>query len=459
MAVTPLDSTLFGPLLSDPELAEIFSDRRLVAEMIAVERALARAEGKVGAISAAAAAAIDAALAEAAVDPSTLGAGTAADGVPVPALVKALRAEVDGAAADWVHWGATSQDILDTASVRQLAAALVVLAPRLDAAIAMLASLADRHRATLMIGRTRGQQAAPTSFGLKAAGWLAPLVRHRRRLDELRPRVLVASLGGAVGNLAALGDRGLAVADAFAAELGLAAAAMPWHAQRDGIAEVAAWAAFLTGSLGKIAQDVILLAQNEVGELSEGSGGGSSTMPNKANPVRSEAVVALARNGAALLGVFGQALVHGQERDGAAWAQEWLALPQIVVGAGAALAGVTQVVAGLVVDADRMAANLAATRGLVLAEAASFALAAHMPRPQAQALVKAACAEVAAGSRTLVEVLRSRVAASIDWDRLADPRTAIGAADALIDRVLAEAGGSSGGAPRAGAVVVAADQG
>ena len=438
MAISPLDSALFGRLLSDPALVPIFSDAHLVAEMVAVERALARAEGRVGVIPADHAAAIDAALEGLVIDPAELAAGTDADGVPVPALVKALRATVGGEAAQSVHWGATSQDILDTATMRQLGAALAVLAVRLDAVIAALAALADRHRATVMIGRTRGQQAAPTSFGLKVAGWLAPLLRHRRRLAELRPRALTAALGGAVGTLAALGDRGLAVAIAFADEVGLPVAIIPWHSQRDGVAEVAGWAVFLSGSLGKIAQDVILLAQNEVGEVREGGGGGgSSTMPNKANPVRSEAVLAVARANAGLIGQIGQALIHGHERDGAAWAQEWLALSQIMVGAGAALTGIERLLADLVVDAGRMAANLEATRGLVLAEAAAFALSAHMPRPDAQALVKDACAEATASGRSLVAVLRERVAAPVDWGRLADPQTAIGQADALIDRVLA----------------------
>jgi 3-carboxy-cis,cis-muconate cycloisomerase len=439
MAVTPLDSPLFGGLLSDRELAAIFSDARLVAEMVAAERALARCEGRLGVIPAAHAAAIDAALAQVSLDPATLAAGTAADGAPVPALVAALRAAVGGEAAGFVHWGATSQDILDTATVLQLAAALPVLEARLEAAIRALAALADRHRATVMIGRTRGQQAAPTTFGLRAASWLAPLVRHRRRLHELRPRVLVASLGGAVGNLGALGGRGPEVAAAFAAELGLAEPAMPWHAQRDGLAEAGAWAGFVTGSLGRIAQDVILLAQNEVGELRLRGAGGSSTMPNKANPVAAEAVLALARAAPALVGQLGQALVHAQERDGAAWTQEWLALPQLVVGAGAALARTLALLEALEVDAARMAANLDATRGLVLAEAAVFALAAHMPRADARAAVDAACAAVAAGDGSLVAVLRTRAAAPVDWERLADPLAAAGPADALIDRVLAAA--------------------
>ena len=439
MAITPLDSALFGALLSDEEVAPLFADKALVAQMIVAERALARAEGQLGVIPADAAAAIDAALRDCAIMPETLASGTAADGVPVPALVKALRRAVGGTAGHYVHWGATSQDIHDTALVCQLRDALAVMQRRLDAVIGELALLAERHRQTPMLGRTRGQQATPTSFGLKVAGWAMPLLRHRQRLVELTPRVMVAALGGAVGNLAALGDQALAVADGFAAELGLTAALMPWHAQRDGLVELAGWCALVSGSLGKIAQDVILLSQNEVGELREGAGGGSSTMPNKANPVLSEALVALARTCAGLAGQLGQTTLHAQERDGAAWQQEWLLLPQIVVACSAALARMESLLDDLVIDKGRMAANLRATNGLVMAEAASFALAGHMSRPEAQALVKAACTEVAETGRHLVDVLAVRTAAPVDWGSLRQPGAGLGQSDALIDRVIAKA--------------------
>lgn len=439
MAITPLDSTLFGALLSDAEVAPLFADKALVAQMIVAERALARAEGQSGVIPHEAAAAIDQALADCVIAPEALASGAAADGVPVPALVKALRRAVGGAAGHFVHWGATSQDIHDTALVCQLRDALAVMQRRLDGIIGQLVLLAERHRRTPMLGRTRGQQATPTSFGLKAAGWAMPLLRHRQRLTELSPRVLVASLGGAVGNLSALGDQALAVADGFAEELGLASAVMPWHAQRDGLVELAGWCALVSGSLGKIAQDVILLSQNEVGELREGTGGGSSTMPNKANPVLSEAVVALARTCAGLAGQLGQATLHAQERDGAAWQQEWLVLPQIVVACSAGLARMEALLDDLVVDQGRMMANLNATNGLVMAEAASFALARHMSRPEAQDLVKAACAEAAETGRHLVDVLAVRTAAPVEWDGLRRPDAGLGQSDALIDRVIAEA--------------------
>jgi 3-carboxy-cis,cis-muconate cycloisomerase len=444
MAVTPLDSALFGSILSDSDLAALFSDESLLREMVAFERALARAEGRAEAIPADAAAAIDRKLKRYVPDPGALAEGAGRAGVPVPALVAALRAKVGAKAGAYVHWGATSQDVMDTALVLQLRAALARMERRLVAACATLCRLADTHRGTVMLGRTRGQQATPTTFGLKAAGWLTPLVRQRQALTELRPRVLVLSFGGAVGNLAALGDRALAVEAALAEELDLAVPPLPWHAQRDTLAELAAWCGVLAGSLGKIGQDVILLSQNEVGEVREGGEGrgGSSTMPNKANPTRSEAIVALARFVAGLSGQMQQALVHAHERDGAAWQAEWLSLPQIVVGAGAALAHADALLADLIVDPARMNRNIEATGGLVLAEAASFALAAHMPRPKAQDLVKTACTDAAESGRHLVDILMERVSAPVDWAALRDPANHVGAADALIDRALAFASGA-----------------
>ena len=291
--------------------------------MVTVEIALAAVEGRLGVIDAAAAAAIEASLTGFAPDLDDLTRGTAAAGVPVPALVAQLRRQVGGEAASFVHWGATSQDILDTALVLQLREALALLARRLDAVIAALARLADEHRATPIIGRTRFQQAVPTTFGLKVAGWLAPLLRHRERLAELTPRLLVVQLGGAAGNLVAIGEHGVEVMEALAAELELGCPAMQWHSQRDGFGELASWLTLVTGSLGKLGQDVLLLAQNEVGEVREAEGGGSSTMPQKSNPIRAEALVTLARRNATLVGGMHQAALHAHERDGAAWQLEW----------------------------------------------------------------------------------------------------------------------------------------
>ena len=440
MSVTPFDSVLFGPLLSDPELAALLDDRAQIHAMLAFEAALARAEGRCGVIPEAAAARI-AQVAEALeLDPAALAQGTAEDGIPVPALVAALRKAVGGEAANFVHWGATTQDVMDTGLVLRLRAILDLLDARLDALGDKLAGRAAAERGTVMIARTRGQQATPTRFGLKVAGWLAPLQRHHRRLKELRPRLEVLSFGGAAGNLSALGRNALPVEATLAEILALPAPVMPWHSQRDSLIELGNWLGLVSGSLGKLAGDILLLCQNEVGELREGAGGGSSTLPQKANPVRSEAVLSLTRHVAGLAGQLQQAAFHQHERDGVAWQLEWLLLPQMIVATGGALRQSLVLLDGLQVDRDRMLANVEATNGLVLAEAASFALSAHLPRPAAQALVKAACKEVQASGRHLIDVLAERSDAAVDWAALRDPANQPGAADAFIDRVLAARG-------------------
>jgi len=284
----------------------------------------------------------------------------------------------------------------------------------------------------------------PTAFGLKAAAWLAPLPRHRARLAELKPRLLMVQLGGAAGNLAALGANGITVMEALAGELGLGCPALPWHAQRDMLAELASWLALVTGSLGKLGLDVLLLAQSEVGELREAQGGGSSTMPQKANPVRAEALVTLARRNATLLAGMHQAMPHALERDGAAWQLEWAILPDMAETTAAALAHAGELARTLVVDPARARAVLDAARDLPLAEAASFALAEHLPRAKAQTLVKQAARDATASGRKLLEVLAARVDANIDWQRIRTQAEHPACTDTLIDRVLAEAATAAG---------------
>ncbi len=442
MSLTPLDSALTGSLLSDPDSLALFDDRAVLGAMLRVEGALALVQGRLGLIPADLAARIAEAAAGLDLDPAALAAGSAASGVPVPALVARLRAAAGGAAASHVHFGATSQDIVDTGLVLRLRDLLDLADRRLGSLVDSLAGTADRHRHTVMAGRTRTQQAVPVSFGLKAAGWLLPLVRQRTRLAELRPRLLLLQFGGAAGTLAALGEDGPAVAAALAEELGLGLPPMPWHAQRDGMAELAGWLSLTSGILGKFGQDAMLLAQSEVAELRESGDagrGGSSTMPQKANPVAAEALVALARFNAGQVGQMHQALVHAQERDGAAWQLEWLVLPQMAVATGTALRHADAMAAEMQVDAGRMRATLDAANGLLLAEAASFALAAHMPRTEAQDLVKAASQEALAGGRHLMDLLAARTAAPVDWQRLKDPAAYLGATDSFIDRALAAA--------------------
>lgn len=440
MTVSPFDSLIYQSLLSDGRIALLFSDHAAIARMLEFEAALARVQGRLGIIPAEAAKAIDDALANITLAPEALTEGVANAGVPVPALVAALRAEIDPDAGQYLHWGATSQDVMDTALVLTLKDAIGILDRSLEATIESFARLAERHRTTVMAARTRSQQALPTTFGLKVAGWLAPLQRHQTRLEELRPRLLALQFGGAVGTLSALGERGLEVAAALAEEMDLTCPSLPWHVQRDGLAEFAAWLSLVTGSLGKLGQDVVLLSQSEIGEVREaapgGARGGSSTMPQKANPVAGEALVTLAGMNATLLPALHQALLQEQERGGAAWQLEWMTLPQMVVGTGAALRHAHFLAENLQVDEARMRANLEGSRGLLLAEAATFALAEYLPRPEAQALVKEACRDAMAGNLNLMDLLAERCDAPVDWDKVRDPANYLGAANELIDRVL-----------------------
>lgn len=442
MTGDPFTSAVHGELFSTAEMRALLGDEVRIAMMCRVEAALARAEAKNGVIPQAAAEAIVAGAAGFEPDLAAIGAGSDSAGVPVPALVAQLRAAVGGDAATWVHWSATSQDIVDTALVLVLRDAVAQLDGRLAVLVDRLGDLARAHRDTVMLARTRLQQAAPTTFGLKVAGWRAPLVAHRRRLTEIRSRLLVVQFGGAAGTLAPLGDKGDAVMDALAGELGLAAPAMPWHTRRDALTEFAGWLSLVTGALGKIGLDVGLMAQSEVGELRESgdaSRGGSSTLPQKANPVGCEMLVTLARHNAGALATMHQAMLHENERSGMSWSLEWLTLPGMLMATDAALAHAQRIAEGIVVDADRMRANIDASHGAALAEAAAFALAAHMSRAEAQALVKSAVASAFADGRHLIDVLAESGPAAIDWAALRRPENYLGAAGAFIDRALDDA--------------------
>jgi 3-carboxy-cis,cis-muconate cycloisomerase len=302
--------------------------------------------------------------------------------------------------------------------------------------------MAHRYRASVMPGRTRSQQAVPIPFGLKAAGWLAPLLRHRARLAEIRPRVLAVQLGGAAGTLEPLGNRGADVAEALAAELGLSILPTPWHTQRDTLAEMAGWLSLVSGSLAKMAQDIILLAQTEIAEVretAEEGRGGSSTMPQKVNPVVSEQIVAAARINAALLGAMHQALIQEHERATSGWQMEWWTLPRMFELTGSTLRKAELLSSHLHVDEARMRHNVDAANGLLLAEAVSFSLSKTMSRKVAKTLVTAACRTALAENRHLVDVVRGQTDAPIDWAALRDEAAHFGSAQAFIDRVLAEA--------------------
>ena len=435
-----MDSSLFAPLFSDGEVAEQFSDAQFVRAMLEVESALARVQGRLGVVPTEAATRIVDVAGKLEVDFERLRNGVEKSGVPVIELVRQLREQVGGEAANYVHWGATSQDIVDSARVLQVRAGLGNLESKLESVIRNLSWLADRHRHTLMAGRTHSQQALPITFGFKVAVWLAPLIRHRERLAELRPRVLVVQFGGAVGTLATLGRSGTQVQEALAAELGLDLPPIPWHTQRDTMAELAGWLSMLNGSLAKMAQDVILLAQSEVSELSESGDstrGGSSTMPQKNNPIISELIITAARTNASLLASMHQAQVQEHERGTHGWQMEWLVLPQMFTLTAAALNRALFLSQNLAVDEARMRQNVTVSNGLMLAEAVSYALVrASVSKASANQLVKEACQVVMQEGRHLIDVMKEKTDAPVDWDAIREESSYLGSADTFINRVL-----------------------
>lgn len=435
---------MLNRLFRDERIGELLSEAALVRRMVEVEVALARAEAAVGVIPADAAREIEARASSWAPDAAGLIEGVARSGVPVPALVEQLRERVGGDARRYVHWGATSQDIMDTALVLQLREALDLLEDTIRDVVATMAALAREHRGTLMCGRTHAQVALPITFGYKVARWLVPLVAHLDRLAELRPRLLVVQLGGGAGTLASLGGSGAEVEAELARELDLGVPLAPWHTQRDGLVELAGWLSLVTGSLAKMAQDVILMVQSEVAELAESGDagrGGSSTMPQKSNPVRSELLVAAARHNATLVSGMHHALVQEHERGTHGWQMEWLTLPQMVDCTGGALANALALVQDLVVRSDRMARNVGATHGVMLAEAASLLLSEHREREEAERVVKEAAGRATETGKHIVEILEEVVSPPIDWSTVREEANYLGATQSLLDRVLERADG------------------
>ena len=440
--------SLLEPLFRWEAVEFLFSDRARVQGMLDFEAALARAEARAGVIPASAAPAIAAKCRAEFFDTDALARATARSGSPAIPLVKQLTAlvgEADKEAMRFVHWGATSQDAIDTGFVLQLRGALERIEAELDRLCGALAQLARKHRSTVVAGRTWMQQALPTTFGLQAAGWLDAVNRHRERLGEVRRRTLVVQFGGAVGTLAALGNKGLDVAKALGEELHLTVPDVPWHAHRDRVAEVATTLGLCTGTLGKIARDISLLMQTEVAEAFEPAGegrGGSSTMPHKRNPVMCAVVLAAAVRVPGLVSAMLTAMVQEHERGLGGWHAEWETMPEIIGLAAGALHHLAETVPGLEIDTARMVENLDVTRGLIFAEAVQMALGPGMGRMAAHEMVEAACQRARAEKRHLREVLAedaivAKHLTKAELDRLFDPRQYLGVAEGLIDRVLA----------------------
>jgi 3-carboxy-cis,cis-muconate cycloisomerase len=355
-----------------------------------------------------------------------------------------LVARKDPEAANYVHWGATSQDALDTGLVLQLRDSLDWMEPRAQAFGDAIANLVDRHRDTLMPARTLLQHALPTTFGLKAAGWLDALGRHRVRLREIRRRDLTLQFGGAAGTLAALREKGIAVAGQLAHELKLPLPDAPWHSHRDRFADAAAKLGLLTGTLGKIARDITLLMQTEVGEVREPAGddrGRSSTMPHKHNPVGSVVALAAATRVPGLVATMLSATVMEHERGVGGWHAEWETLAEIVTLTAGSLNHMIDVVSGLQINAETMMQNMRQMQGQIMAESVTTAIAEHLGRGNAQAIVEEVCTRASADGIELRAALANdgrvtQLLAIADIDRLLNPRNYLGASSSIIDRIL-----------------------
>jgi len=441
-------SPLLAPMLSSAAMRAVCDDAAYLQHMLDFEAALARAEAAAGAIPARAATPIANACKAGAFDLGALAeAATRSGNLAIP-LVKALTADVakaDADAARYVHWGATSQDVIDTAGMLTLRAAIDALLPDIDRAIAGFAKLAQRHRDTAVVARTWLQHALPMPFGLKLAEYAAALHRSRTRLNRLRSEALALQFGGAAGTLAALGDKGWVVAERLAQELELPLPDAPWHTHRDRIAEAASVLAIVAGTCGKIARDIQLMMQTDVAEAFEPSGegrGGSSTMPHKRNPVAAATALAAATMAPNLAATIFAAQVQDHERSAGPWHAEWPTLPSLLLVTSGALAAIVDIAEGLEVDAARMRVNLDATGGLIMAEAVTMALAEKIGKSAAHHLVEAASKKAVAEKKGLRDVLTKYpdVVTHLSADKLTklfEPMAYQGISQALIDRLLA----------------------
>lgn len=402
MAASVFDSPLYSRLFPSGEVGRLFTDSAEVRAMLLVEGALAKAQGALGVIPETAAAYIHRAAMEVQIDPAALAAPTGQNGVSVPGLVAAFRSAMEAPEhAQYAHWGATSQDIIDTGLMLRLGRMLALQEEMLTDTLKALGRLAADHAATPMAARTYGQHATPTSFGATVAHWGSPLLDLLGELPALRQSTLWVSLSGAAGTSAALGPKAQETRAALAAALNLADPQRSWHSDRGPILRLADWQTRLALALGKMAEDLLLLTQTGMAEVSLGAAGASSTMPQKQNPVLPSAMAATARQAAGLNATLQGAALHRLDRDGAAWFAEWLTLPQLCLAATATLIHAQSLSKTLAPVPSAMLAAMTDGQNLIHAEALSFALARHLPRPEAQAAIKALCKEAGASGADL----------------------------------------------------------
>lgn len=448
MGATIIDSSIFGNLFSSEAMRQVWSDENRTAKYVEIEKALAIVQGRLGVIPQKATDEIVRNCDVAKIDMDKLRAQTERIGYPVLGVVSQLNALCRDKLGEYCHWGATTQDITDTATVLQIRDGLDLVAADLKAISESLAQLCRRYRDTPIIGRSNLQQAIPVTFGFKMAAILAGIERHRQRLAQLRPRVLMGEFGGACGTLASIEKKAMETQAALMAELGLGKPDIAWHTVRDGIAEVGCFLGLVGGSLGKIAMDVKLMMQTEVAEVYEPFApgrGSSSTMPQKRNPISScyiHAAVSVVRQHAAALM---DAMVADHERSTGPWEIEWIALPEVFCLTAGALKQTRFVLAGLEVDAAKMRSNIDITNGLVMSEAVMMGLGPYIGREHAHDLVYDLCREAIKTDRPLLDILAEHPEIKIHLDRqvlarLCDPAHYLGQAGTMVDQVLARLG-------------------
>jgi 3-carboxy-cis,cis-muconate cycloisomerase len=438
---------LLDLLFGSAAINELFTDRSRLQRMLDFEAALARAEASVGVIPSSTVRPITEQCRAELFDLAALGEATVKTGnhaIPIVKQLTELVGQHDEEAQRYVHWGATSQDVVDTGLMLQLRDALSAIQNDLNRLCERLTSLAVQYRSTPVVARTLLQQAVPTVFGLKVAGWLDALARHRARIQDLQARAIVLQFGGAAGTLAMLGNRGLDVAAALAEGLQLVLPALPWHSHRDRVVEVATTLGLLTGTLGKMARDISLQMQTEVGEVFEPSGegrGGSSTMPHKRNPITCEVVLAAAQRVPGLVGTMLAAMPQEHERSLGGWHAEWETLPEIVRASAGALHHMVEMVAGLEVDPTGMQQNLELTHGLIFAEAVTAVLGKKVGKSKAHQILESASRKAIAEKKHLREVLAAdaQVMPHLNREEIAslfEPLNYIGVAGKFIDRAI-----------------------
>lgn len=439
------DSRIFAPLFHSDEMQACFNDEARVRTCLQTEAALARAQARLGLIPAAAAEQIDRTAQTIDIDMERLATDTGTVGYPILGLVRQLARAAGKEAGGYVHWGATTQDIMDTAAVLQIRNGLALIERDLERVEKALEVLAREHRDTVMAGRTHLQHALPVTFGYKAAIWLDSLRRARTRLHELRPRVLKVQLWGAAGTLASIGEKAAELTGAVARELDLGTPLAPWHATRDGFAEVGCSLALMTGSLSKIALDIMIMCMDEISEAAEPfvkDRGASSTMPQKRNPISCEVIRGCHRGVARAAGLLIDAQEADFERATGPWHAEWIGLPQVFVLAHCALSQAVFLLEGLEVFPERMLQNLDISKGLIVAESAMMALAPYTGRQAAHDIVYEACREAQSQGVSLYEVLvrRTEVTRFLDPETLArvlSPASYTGLSGDIVDKVLA----------------------